>query len=444
MQRLPLGAFLLATVASATGHGSAPVTRASVLKTLLGNAHLKGVPASFECEWRSLALEYALTIQPSLSPALQSSIHDGLELSTLCNKTFAPAPPGAPAPKRVTAPPASSLFVDFAHGDDSAAGSQASPMKTIAAAVTRARTLTPPVALILRGGVHRLDATVSLGAQDSGLSIEAFAGETPVVSSGLVLAPKWAYVPTPPTAMPALAAGTATRNTRAGGNARADCVWTSFAGVDAMYNDWPSPSVANLSSTASADACEAACRALPSCTAFIWYAPAGAFGAQWDGMCFSRSDGVWDPSPQHDSFSGYCATPPPLPNIWVADLAAAGTPVPDALTRLPGSAPSFLISPDGGSTTLRTLRARWPNADAELDLYPKGWASGGARSGAVCDTKTSTAVDVPLPANYGPGMFSDYRFGSGGNCDRFEVGEWLSMQANVSYWCQPGPSVAGG
>ena len=84
---------------------------------------------------------------------------------------------------------------------------------------------------------------------------------------------------------------------------------------------------------------------------------------------------------------------------------------------------TLFFSPDGGATLTRAIRARFPNADPELDLFPTGWASGGARSGATCDPASSAVTDVPLPSNYGPGMFSDYLFGAGGACDRFEESE---------------------
>lgn len=53
------------------------------------------------------------------------------------------------------------------------------------------------------------------------------------------------------------------------------------------------------------------------------------------------------------------------------------------------------------------------------------------------------AATPALAGNYGPGMFTDYWFGQGGPCDRFENGEWNSAfgPTTASYWCQPNGRV---
>ena len=151
---------------------------------------------------------------------------------------------------------------------------------------------------------------------------------------------------------------------------------------------------------------------------------------------------------QHDTWSGRCETPPPPPNVFVADLAAGGTPLPARLTADDDWLLTLFSSADGGRTTQRAFRARYPNSDLELDRFPKGWASGGTRLSPKCNASESNVTHVPLPGNYGPGMFTDYRFGGGGPCARFGVGEWAvdgptGGPTTISYWCQPDGRVDG-
>jgi len=204
-----------------------------------------------------------------------------------------------------------------------------------------------------------------------------------------------------------------------------------------MFGDWPSPNVHNMSAQATAAACEALCEAAApdgGCYSWTWYTPTGRQGAQWDGKCFLRTDAVWSPTTQGSTYSGYCAVPPPVPNVWVANLTSGGTPLPASLYAPESTVLTLLVSADGGVSTQRAFRARWPNADLERDLFPKGWASGAVRTAAPCNQELYNVTHVPLPDNYGPGMFTDYYFGEGSTCDRFEDGEWLHGPPTVSYW----------
>jgi hypothetical protein len=82
---------------------------------------------------------------------------------------------------------------------------------------------------------------------------------------------------------------------------------------------------------------------------------------------------------------------------------------------------------------------RWPNADPELDLYPRGYNSAADTVGwvqAPLDMNTSV-VHTPLPGNYA-GMFQDFWWGIGGPCERF------AAPPGGSYWCQGNGRVAGG
>jgi len=179
--------------------------------------------------------------------------------------------------------------------------------------------------------------------------------------------------------------------------------------------------------------------------AWIWYDPKGAFGQQWDGQCFLRSDSTFIMVAQDNTFSGRCFVPPPPPpppNVFVADLGAAGTPLPAGVTSSNDFTLTLFYSPDGGRSPQRAFRARYPNANLERDLFPVGWASGGTRIKVPCDPSTFNVTHVSLPQNYGPGMFADYYFGEGGTCSRFQDGEWIDGPTTISYWCQPNGRTA--
>jgi hypothetical protein len=126
-------------------------------------------------------------------PLQVSDLADALELTALgCNATVLEARlRQAPAPlPRLAASAAYEIFVDYAAGSDSAPGTQAAPLKTIAAAVALSRSVRTKgvvATVVLRAGTHYLNATVDLNAGDSGLAFVAFPGEAPVVAGGALL-----------------------------------------------------------------------------------------------------------------------------------------------------------------------------------------------------------------------------------------------------------------
>merc|ERR1719230_331935 len=79
------------------------------------------------------------------------------------------------------------LYVDAKTGNDSNAGTEQAPMKTVAAAVAKA----PKGNVVLREGIHYFESTLQLGSENSGLSISAYPGEKPVVSGGKKLDVSW-------------------------------------------------------------------------------------------------------------------------------------------------------------------------------------------------------------------------------------------------------------
>jgi len=135
----------------------------------------KGLPAHTDCAVRKLAYEYGLK---QLSLDALPALHDALELPARCGT----APIAERAPRH-TAPSfavdaATKLYVDYAAGSDSAAGTFAAPLKTVQKAVAVARGKPKPAAIVLRGGTHYATETVRLGAADSGLTLVNYAGET--------------------------------------------------------------------------------------------------------------------------------------------------------------------------------------------------------------------------------------------------------------------------
>ena len=106
-----------------------------------------------------------------------------------------------PAPTPATGA-ASSLYVDYGAGSDSAAGTSATaPLKTIAAAVGKAGSMAAPVAVFLVGtSTHYVADTIKLTAAHSGISIVGStstttnaqgSGDEAVVSGGVAFAGSW-------------------------------------------------------------------------------------------------------------------------------------------------------------------------------------------------------------------------------------------------------------
>jgi hypothetical protein len=147
-----------------------------------------------ECKGRMLAYEYGLKTLPARAPQLES--FDALELEDNCGVTR-PTELGEPLPVALSLPAAGVAFhVDYARGDDGAEGSERAPFQSIhrALAATRAAgSAGAPKSIVLKAGVHYLNATIELGAQDSGLTLTAAPGAEGkvTVSGGVKLSPSW-------------------------------------------------------------------------------------------------------------------------------------------------------------------------------------------------------------------------------------------------------------
>ena len=186
----------------------------AALCTAQARQHLPSTPASldlraapeFDCGWRALAYAFAVRAQPWRPAAALRDVHDALQLSVLCNTTFPGHAPSSPPPPPPPLPPAAAaaareIFVNASGGDDSAAGTISAPLASIAGALALARAGSgggPPATIFLRDGVHRLNATVRLGAADAGLTLAAYGGERATVSGARALALAWSPAPPAP------------------------------------------------------------------------------------------------------------------------------------------------------------------------------------------------------------------------------------------------------
>jgi hypothetical protein len=232
-------------------------------------------------------------------------------------------------------------------GSDAAAGTQAAPMQHVAAAVARARGLPQPAAVVLRAGVHRLTETLALGAADNGLTIAAFDGEAPVVTGALPLPPLTSWQPynvtnsTPPHWGPVL------------------------PDHNAVSGECPSGSVPDKGVMKDWQTCQASCQGNTSCTAWTFHTVNCTGCTGWINHCCWRTDGEFPAIPQLGVYSQQL-TGGAAKNVWVAALPALPAGAPPTMTAL---------RINGHRATL----ARFPNANPETDIVPKGYI-GAAKS----------------------------------------------------------------
>lgn len=350
-------------------------------------------PADFDCAWRPFALQYAASIQPSITTAQLAVMHASLFAGTACNtsaadqqlRAHAPAPR---APARGAPAGAPSLFVDYANGDDANPGTEAAPLKTVAAAVAAgraSRAAAPgPLAIILRGGTHFLPSTIDLTPADSFTSFQAFPGEAPVVSGALpVRGLQWSLV-----------------SNSTGG-------WQPVQNdTNAVYGSCPSPTVRDAGALPSWEACQALCQADSGCFSWTYHTPACRDCAGFVGHCCTRLDQAF---PMHAQVGVVSQHRVASVSVWKAAL-----PLPKGLRSVQA------LQLNGHRATL----ARFPNANAEVDLFPTGYITKGnwipSVPGAVSN-ETFTVDLAPLGlADEGRGVYVNFTVGIGGNADRYD------------------------
>ena len=140
-----------------------------------------------ECHARLLTYEYSLALLPARAPLLEA--FDALELEAACG---VPRPaPGAPAFPPHSEIPDGAFFVAV-DGSDGGAGTAADPFATAARALAATREAGAPKAIVFRGGVHFLGATLELDGRDSGLILTNYEDEAAWLSGGVPLTTTWA------------------------------------------------------------------------------------------------------------------------------------------------------------------------------------------------------------------------------------------------------------
>ena len=360
---------------------------------------------AFDCAWRVYALKYTTEIQPWLTPKQLSAINDALSIVSLnCSNNEHEKILNDYKPKIVTSTflsstlqsTALSIYVDYINGNDANNGNIASPLKTISSAVQLARVQrgssgsTNPVSIVLRGGTHVLNVTIELTPQDSFTTFVAYPGEVPVVTGAQPL-PKLVWSPfnvtnsTKPTWGPVL------NNT------------------NAVYGQCPNADVPDKGVMKSWQDCQASCQADKTCTAWTYHTLLCTGCSGFIGHCCWHLDDQF-PTVTEVGVVSQQLVGASNKNIWVADLASLPS----------GSQPSMTALHINGH---RATLARFPNANPEFDIFPKGYIMDAnwlpPLPGPVWN-ETLTIDLRPLGlADMGAGVYINYTVGIGGNAARY-------------------------
>ena len=355
---------------------------------------------ALDCGMRKLAYDYSLTLLPERAPL--TSVFDALRLGSECGL---PPPSDAAAAAAVVnggvfipTNAAATYYADPVRGDDSGSGSMASPFRTIARAVEAARGASPPATIVLRNGTFYLPAAVSLNAADSGLTIVAYPGETPVLSGGVPL--------------PTLA-WTLRHNATGGGGLSPVQPSQNNVGSCGINAPGQSSDECKYNGTApDVGTCASHCAANPSCTSYTYHdSSTGDYAL----CCYFRIDGVWAPYSQSGHFSGY-KLPALSYNVWSADVSGTpGLPLPfDTLF----------------SSGRRAVRARYPNGNPETNFQPAGFTSASGWS-APTPAPAPQEIHVSTPQRAFDPFFPAFQWGLGGTCASFDPPE--------GFWCTKSP-----
>ena len=370
----------------------------------MGAASSSLPPASFDCAYRQLALDYAASLQPFRGPdswaAAADALNGAVEAQN-CSVRGDPDLPPAPRFQYRPLPPPGTPAVFFVApwGSDTAAGTQASPFQTLPRGLSAVRTAAPaaPGTLVLRGGTYFLSAPLLLGPADSRLTIQSFPGEEAWLSGGMQLAGlRWEPY-----------------NTTPGG------AWVGpFLGTSNVHGAVAGPHIRILQNVPSAEACESACTGAGAwgCTSYTWH---DANQGQYKLQCYIRNDGVWAPMAEAGHTSGYLTA---AQNVWSVALP-------------PGTPPIMGLRHADGS---RATRARFPNGAPETEgfsssLFAKSWECDDCATNTLQPRYQYTNTSV-LRNTSAAGWFQHPQAGVGGHCDAFDP--------PAGYWC--GNSTMGG
>ena len=323
-----------------------------------------GVPNEFDCAWREYAYEFGMKIKPT---ADRHKLFDALMLTTLCNRTAPTVGAVPPAHEYITAANAIFVAVD---GDDANPGTSATkPKRTISSGLVATRAMSAPKTLSIAEGTYYPASTVVLTSADSGLDI---AGQGAVWISGAQPLPaglKWQPYRVSP-------ATNGTLSVESGMNNQHGCT------VNATANGCTCTHVTTL------DACVAACAAAgpAACGSYAW---SDAQQRGWASQCCVKGAGSWAPQSQSGHTSGHWRGSAPAANIWKTKLSSA------AAKAMEGSS-QLRVALSAASAVVRAPRARHPNADPEVDLFPTGW---NVSPEFLPPRPTKTQVEIVGPIN---------------------------------------------
>ena len=176
--------------------------------------------------------------------------------------------------------------------------------------------------------------------------------------------------------------------------------------------------------TPTAAACSSLCEKDNNCIAFTWHdwlQPSG--DRQWDGQCYGVDSG--HAVSQHAQTHHVSGLKTSIPSFIASGWVAHNIKAPSEMTGL-------------RINNTRAIRARWPNADPEYDLFPKGWVSGGRyRRPRTFPAAEDVVVHSPNRSSEGPCQSSSgycyYTTGIGGACSG------LGFEPASGYWCSADP-----
>ena len=358
----------------------------------------------FDCAWRVYALSYATQIQPWLTTSQLSGINDALSITSLnCNtseadKILAEHKPILKSSTSVTLSLSSiSIYVDYLNGNDENSGTIDQPLKTIFASVLLARSQrgqsgsTIPISIILRSGTHVLNNTINLTPNDSYTTFVAFPGESPIVTGAQPL-PKLVWTPFNVTNSSKSFWGPVLNNT------------------NAVYGECPSSSVPDKGVMNSWQDCQSSCQADKTCTAWTYHTPLCTGCTGFVGHCCWHLDDEF-PAVNQIGVISQQLIGAINKNIWVADLNSLPSGSQTSMTAL---------HINGHRATL----ARFPNANPEYDIFPKGYIMTATWLPPIPGPVWNETYTVDLRplglADMGSGIYINYTVGIGGNAARYD------------------------
>ena len=352
-----------ALAAKPTSYAADAYPTTSALNGMIQPGTPDGVPPEFDCAMRAFAYEVGKAKLPERGDF--RSLFESLQLQ-YCNMTTPAKMDVVPLRRGAAGEGPTTVFV-ATDGDDAKERLEGGAVRDAAegALVARGQGLrvVGDVHVAVRGGTYELAAPVEIGAAHSGITIENYNGEHATVSGGVAFTvPKAAWSP---------------YKQKRG--------WELSAGANNVFGQAASKgdtdSIKYLGQFTTTAECEAAAKVDAAghgpFHSFTFHTP--AFGGEFAGQCFGRTDRAWSPTAQPKVDSGRLV----VQNTWVASV--------DGIKALAGVKEFVGLRIDGR----RAIRAKYPNGDPEQSGhflrgagasmgggdYVEGWVPLSARTG---------------------------------------------------------------